>query len=61
MGHEEVAIITLGKAAELIGLSPKTLRNRIHEGKYPSTIFKKINGCWMIDIKEWNAWHRKQK
>ncbi|MGR5352845.1 hypothetical protein [Vibrio sp. DNB22_19_2] len=56
-----IDIITLNKAAELIGLAPKTLRNRIHEGMYPSTVFMKVNGTWMVDIEEWNLWHRNQK
>lgn len=55
-----IGIITLNKAAELIGLSPKTLRNRIHEGMYPSTVFMKVNGTWMVDIEEWNLWHRRR-
>ncbi|TKF49522.1 hypothetical protein FCV60_21950 [Vibrio sp. F13] len=58
MNNTQVAVITLNKAAGLIGLSPKTLRNRIHEGIYPSTVFKKVNGTWMADIEEWNRWHR---
>jgi len=56
-----IDIITLNKAAEFIGLSPKTLRNRIYEGVYPSTVFKKVNGTWMVDIEEWNQWHRNQR
>ncbi|ROV58339.1 hypothetical protein EGH82_18905 [Vibrio ponticus] len=58
MAHEKIRFVTLIKAAEIIGFSPKTLRNRIHEGKYPSTVFKKVNGTWMMDIEEWNLWHR---
>ncbi|ORT50944.1 transcriptional regulator [Vibrio sp. qd031] len=55
-----IKVITLNKAAEYIGLSAKTLRNRIHEGRYPSTLFKKVNGTWMLDIEEWNQWHKNQ-
>lgn len=58
MIEKQVSIITLNKVATLIGLSPKTLRNRIHEGHYPSTVFMKVNGTWMADIEEWNRWHR---
>lgn len=56
----QIDIITLNKAAEMIGLSHKTLRNRIHEGRYPSTVFMKVNGTWMLDVEEWNQWHRNQ-
>lgn len=59
--HKNIDVITLRKAAETIGLSPKTLRNRIYEGVYPSTVFKKVSGTWMVDIEEWNLWHRNQK
>lgn len=60
MQEQQVAVITLNKAASLIGLSAKTLRNRIYEGVYPSTVFMKVNGTWMADIEEWNRWHRTQ-
>lgn len=60
MSEKQVTVITLNKAAELIGLSSKTLRNRIYEGIYPSTVFMKVNGTWMADIEEWNRWHRIQ-
>jgi hypothetical protein len=61
MSSEHIKFITLYKAAFEIGLSPKTLRNRIHKGDYPSTIFKKVNGTWMINIEAWNEWHQEQK
>ena len=60
MREQQVAVITLNKAASLIALSAKTLRNRIYEGVYPSTVFMKVNGTWMADIEEWNRWHRTQ-
>ncbi|AMG01515.1 MULTISPECIES: hypothetical protein [Vibrio] len=60
MSQSQISIITLKKAAEVIGLSTKTLRHKAREGFYPSTIVKKICGTWMVDIEEWNKWHRMQ-
>ncbi|EGR2449336.1 hypothetical protein B4926_09420 [Vibrio cholerae] len=58
MSQSQISIITLKKAAEVIGLSTKTLREKALDGFYPSTVMKKIRGTWMIDIEEWNKWHR---
>ncbi|EJL6437415.1 helix-turn-helix domain-containing protein [Vibrio cholerae] len=60
MGQSQISIITLKKAAEIIGLSAKTLREKARDGLYPSTVMKKIRGTWMVDIEEWNQWNRKQ-
>ncbi|EKG0041107.1 hypothetical protein O1D83_001573 [Vibrio cholerae] len=60
MSQSQISIITLKKAAEVIGLSTKTLREKARDGFYPSTVMKKIRGTWMVDIEEWNQWNRKQ-
>ncbi|WP_221072827.1 hypothetical protein [Vibrio alfacsensis] len=58
MSRTQIAIVTLRKASEAIGLSTKTLRERANDGVYPSTVMRKIKGAWMVDIEEWNRWHR---
>jgi hypothetical protein len=60
MKNSQIAIITLKKAAEAVGLSAKTLREKAYEGVYPSTVMFKVHGTWMVDIEEWNRWHRTQ-
>lgn len=61
MSRSQIAIVTLKKAAEEIGLSTKTLREKALDGQYPSTVMRKIHGTWMVDIEEWNRWHRMQR
>lgn len=58
--RKQIAIVTLKKASEEIGLSTKTLREKARDGFYPSTVMRKIQGTWMVDIEEWNRWHRTQ-
>lgn len=58
MSKSQISIVTLKKAAEEIGLSTKTLREKARDGLYPSTVMRKIQGTWMVDIEEWNRWHR---
>lgn len=60
MSRSQIAFITLKKAAEDIGLSTKTLREKALNGIYPSTVMRKINGTWMVDTEEWDRWHRTQ-
>lgn len=60
MSKSQIAVVTLKKASEEIGLSTKTLREKAREGLYPSTVMKKVQGTWMVDIEEWNRWHRMQ-
>ncbi|EGR9008942.1 MULTISPECIES: hypothetical protein [Vibrio] len=60
MSKSQISIVTLKKAAEEIGLSTKTLREKARDGFYPSTVMRKIQGTWMVDIEEWNRWHREQ-
>ncbi|EIX4888979.1 hypothetical protein MDT00_003133 [Vibrio vulnificus] len=60
MSKSQISIVTLKKAAEEIGLSTKTLREKARDGLYPSTVMRKIQGTWMVDIEEWNRWHRMQ-
>lgn len=60
MGKPQIAIVTLKKASEEIGLSTKTLREKARDGFYPSTVMRKIQGSWMVDIEEWNRWHKMQ-
>ncbi|EKO3390371.1 hypothetical protein M0358_002364 [Vibrio fluvialis] len=60
MSRAQIAIVTLKKAAEEIGLSTKTLREKALDGQYPSTVMRKVRGTWMVDIEEWNRWHRMQ-
>ena len=60
MSNPQIAIVTLKKASEVIGLSTKTLREKARDGLYPSTVMRKIQGTWMVDIEEWNRWHRMQ-
>ncbi|HCE5244003.1 TPA: hypothetical protein NG505_000361 [Vibrio parahaemolyticus] len=61
MSRSQIAIVTLKKASEEIGLSTKTLREKARDGFYPSTVMRKIHGTWMVDIEEWNRWHRIQQ
>ncbi|EMN7320743.1 hypothetical protein M2H05_09785 [Vibrio vulnificus] len=61
MSKSQISIVTLKKAAEEIGLSTKTLREKARDGLYPSTVMRKIQGTWMVDIEEWNRWHRMQE
>ncbi|ASI93323.1 hypothetical protein BSZ05_21945 [Vibrio mediterranei] len=56
--QSKISIITLKKAAGEIGLCTKTLREKANDGVYPSTVMRKVNGTWMLDIEEWNRWHR---
>ncbi|WP_165313159.1 hypothetical protein [Vibrio ziniensis] len=60
MSKSQIAIVTLKKASEEIGLSTKTLREKARDGLYPSTVMRKVQGTWMVDIEEWNRWHRMQ-
>ncbi|MFV0446933.1 MAG: hypothetical protein ACK5MF_00435 [Vibrio sp.] len=60
MSNTQIAIVTLKKASEVIGLSTKTLREKARDGLYPSTVMRKVQGTWMVDIEEWNRWHRMQ-
>ncbi len=60
MNRSQIAVVTLKKAADEIGLSTKTLREKARDGLYPSTVMKKVQGTWMVDIEEWNRWHRIQ-
>lgn len=60
MSKPQIAIVTLKKASEEIGLSTKTLREKARDGFYPSTVMRKIQGSWMVDIEEWNRWHKMQ-
>lgn len=60
MNNSQIAIVTLKKAAEEIGLNAKTMREKALGGHYPSTVMRKIKGTWMVDIEEWNRWHRMQ-
>jgi len=60
MSNPQIAIVTLKKASEVIGLSTKTLREKARDGLYPSTVMRKVQGTWMVDIEEWNRWHRMQ-
>lgn len=55
-----IKMITLKKAAEQIGLTSKYLREQALSGVYPSTVMKKVHGSWMVDIEEWDRWHRTQ-
>ncbi len=58
MNRSQISVVTLRKAADEIGLSTKTLREKARDGLYPSTVMRKIQGTWMVDIEEWNRWHR---
>ncbi len=58
MNRSQISVVTLKKAADEIGLSTKTLREKARDGLYPSTVMKKVKGSWMVDIEEWNRWHR---
>lgn len=60
MNKSQITVVTLKKAAEEIGLSAKTLRDKARDGFYPSTVMRKVQGTWMVDIEEWNRWHRTQ-
>ncbi|MDC0612649.1 hypothetical protein OAP63_18100 [Vibrio sp.] len=60
MSKSQIAVVTLKKASEEIGLSTKTLREKARDGLYPSTVMRKVQGTWMVDIEEWNRWHRMQ-
>lgn len=55
-----VSFVTLKRAAVLIGLSERTLRDHANDGKYPSYVMKKVKGSWMVDLEEWDRWHRIQ-
>ncbi len=58
MNRSQISVVTLKKAADEIGLSTKTLREKARDGLYPSTVMRKVRGTWMVDIEEWNRWHR---
>ncbi len=58
MNRSQISVVTLKKAADEIGLSTKTLREKARDGLYPSTVMRKVKGTWMVDIEEWNRWHR---
>lgn len=60
MNKTSITMVTLRKASENIGLSTKTLRDRACDGWYPSTVIRKIQGHWMVDVEEWNRWHKMQ-
>lgn len=60
INKNRVSTVTLKRAAILIGLSERTLRDHANSGKYPSYVMKKVKGSWMVDLEEWDRWHRIQ-
>lgn len=60
VNKNRVSTVTLKRASLLIGLSERTLRDHANDGKYPSYVMKKIKGSWMVDLEEWDRWHRTQ-
>ncbi|PNH90868.1 hypothetical protein C1M56_01030 [Vibrio diazotrophicus] len=60
MSKLKISVVSLKVASPLIGFAEDTLRKGARAGKYPSTVIKKVRGSWMIDIEEWDRWHREQ-
>ncbi|MDW3058689.1 hypothetical protein [Vibrio sp. 1978] len=60
MSRAQFQVVALKAASPLIGLKEDTLRKAARTGQYPSTVIKKVGGSWMVDIEEWNKWHRDQ-
>ncbi|WP_456295251.1 hypothetical protein M1D72_01345 [Vibrio sp. AK197] len=60
MSNLKISVVSLKAASQAIGFAEDTLRKGARAGKYPSTVIKKVKGSWMVDIEEWDRWHREQ-